>query len=367
MRGLALIISAVASTLTASAAAEAGEWSRSQRATLAQPGSAADVAGGRVAESVLVAQGVASPSPCEDEMYQKLKSKDVGQMTPREYETFLRKEDACTSSRPPPAKEVGPCEDAFYLGLKSKDLNRMSAREYETFKQKDGLCNDHQRARFSGVVPSATPVPKHVRGTPGEASPPLPLASDPDLFDSPDESRKTWEPGSRQSSGATRKPVAGAIHAAVGMNGFGLTTSFRQAAWPVEISLDVFHTADDFAIVKTEVNEFATGVRFGLFQRTGQLGVEKTFTYAFRTDLAAGLSLASGHESSKDIFEGTSETDSWSSAGVWFGGGEFLRFKRADLGIAYRYSSASLRRYSVGANGVWIFAGVRFGGAAREQ
>ena len=53
------------------------------------------------------------------------------------------------------SQEINPCEDSRYLDIKEKSLDEMSDREYQYFLKKDNECSEYMR-KYSGTADSPT-------------------------------------------------------------------------------------------------------------------------------------------------------------------------------------------------------------------
>ncbi len=60
------------------------------------------------------------------------------------------------------APAESPCDDSLYIELRKKSLDQMSQREYEFFLQKDQQCGEYRKwilTRGDRPTPSASPLP----------------------------------------------------------------------------------------------------------------------------------------------------------------------------------------------------------------
>lgn len=264
-------------------------------------------------------------------------------------------------SAPSEANAVGPCADPLYLKLRSKDIEALSRREYETYRRKDQACLEAQRRLLAPADVSA---------------PALPSAADPALWRAPSTKDRVRPPF---GAGAVRAafggwPVFG------GGSGFGVGGRLRGDTWPVAMTAEILRTEDRVDAGTGDVRvgaggrltEIALGASYGLYESSGSLGVETQTPTRSRVDVEGGISVVSGktwHYVVDDDGFGDDYRDeeSVSQPGIWIGTSWTLQLRRLDLGVVARGSSASITKYSLGSNGIWFFAGMRFGATGERD
>lgn len=131
---------------------------------------------------------------------------------------------------------------------------------------------------------------------------------------------------------------------------FGAEVTFGKKDWPIDIAIDLFSSSDDVTSLGVKVEgstmEFGVGVR--KIWKSGN-----TMPY-----FGGGLASISGKFKVDAV--GLDESDS--SLGAWFGGGVFWRLgPRFNIGIAARYSKATITLFDVDGEGGGIHYGLILG------
>ncbi len=135
-----------------------------------------------------------------------------------------------------------------------------------------------------------------------------------------------------------------------GQSEFGAEMSFGKKDWPIAIAVDLFSSADDYSSLgaKVEGSTWELGVGVRKIWKSGN-----TMPY-----IGGGLASISG--AFKVDSAGVDESDS--SLGVWFGGGVFWRLgSRFNIGLAARYSKATITLFDVDGEGGGLHYGMLLG------